>query len=55
MVFSRYTDFYNLNELTEKIYWQLHTDTSLCTKCADKYLIRVYKRLCSRRIIVKNI
>lgn len=29
--------------LIEKIYWlQLHTDTSLWTQCADKWLMREY-------------
>jgi hypothetical protein len=40
----------NLDEpknLIEKIYWlQLHTDTSLWTRCADKYQVRDYVREC---------
>ena len=36
----------NLNypkDLIEKIYWlELNTDTSLWTKCTDKYLVRDY-------------
>ena len=41
--FHRNIDFQNPKNLIEKIYWlQLYSDTSLWTKCADKYLMREY-------------
>src|SRR5690606_35542106 len=42
-VFGRNIDWENPKNLIEKIYWmQLYTDTSLWTKCADKYRVREY-------------
>lgn len=42
-VFHRMPNIDNPNNLIEKIYWlQLHSDTSLWTKCADKYQVREY-------------
>lgn len=42
-IFNREPDLQNPKDLVEKIYWlQLHTDTSLWTKCADKYGLREY-------------
>lgn len=36
-------DWSNPKDLIEKIYWlQMYTDTSLWTKCADKYLVREF-------------
>lgn len=41
--FHRHWDFNNPKDLIEKIYWlELYTDTSLWTKCADKYRVREY-------------
>ena len=42
-VFHREPDLNNPKDLVEKTYWlQLHSDTSLWTKCADKYGLRSY-------------
>lgn len=42
-VFHQMPNIDNPKNLIEKIYWlQLHSDTSLWTKCADKYLVREY-------------
>lgn len=42
-VFHRNPDLNNPKDLVEKTYWlQLHSDTSLWTKCADKYGLRSY-------------
>lgn len=42
-VFNKDIDWDNPKDLIEKIYWlQLFTDTSLWTKCADKYRMREY-------------
>lgn len=42
-VFDKNINWDNPTNLIEKIYWmQLYTDTSLWTKCADKYLVREY-------------
>lgn len=42
-VFHRDPDLNNPKDLVEKTYWlQLHSDTSLWTKCADKYGLRSY-------------
>lgn len=42
-VFGREVNWKNPTSLIEKIYWlQLYTDTSLWTKCADKYRVRKY-------------
>jgi hypothetical protein len=41
--FKKYIDWENPIDLIEKISWlQFNTDTSLWTKCADKYLVRNY-------------
>ena len=41
--FKKYIDWDNPKDLIEKIFWlQFNTDTSLWTKCADKYLVRDY-------------
>jgi hypothetical protein len=46
-VFGRKPDLNNPKDLIEKIYWlQLNTDTSLWTKCADKYAMREYIKDC---------
>lgn len=42
-VFGRDINWDTPTNLIEKIYWlQLYTDTSLWTKCSDKYLVREY-------------
>ncbi len=42
-VFHKDIDWDNPKDLIEKIYWlQLFTDTTLWTKCADKYRMREY-------------
>lgn len=42
-VFHQMPNIDNPKNLIEKIYWlQLHSDTSLWTKCADKYQVREY-------------
>lgn len=42
-VFGRDINWDNPTNLIEKIYWlQLYTDTSLWTKCSDKYRVREY-------------
>lgn len=46
-VYHQYPDFENPQNLIEKIYWmQLYSDTSLWTKCADKYAMREYVKEC---------
>ena len=43
-------------DLIEKIYWlQLHTDTSLWTKCADKYRMREYVEDCGLSILLPKL
>ena len=43
LVVKRSIDWETPKDLCEKIYWLLfNTDTSLWTKCADKYLVREY-------------
>ena len=45
--FKKKIDWENPNNLIEKIYWlQLNSDTSLWTKCADKYVVRDYVKEC---------
>lgn len=45
--YHRYPNLKEPKNLIEKIYWmQLHTDTSMWTKCADKYAMREYIREC---------
>lgn len=45
--FHCWPSFKNPVDLVEKIYWlQLNTDTSLWTKCADKYRVREYIKQC---------
>lgn len=47
-VFGKNPDLDEPKDLIEKIYWlQLHTDTSLWTKCADKYKMREYVEDCN--------
>ena len=42
-VFHKHWDSKNPKDLIEKIYWlELNTDTSLWSKCADKYRVREY-------------
>ncbi len=42
-VFKRNIDWNNPKNLIEKIFWlQIYSDTSIWTKCADKYLVREY-------------
>lgn len=42
-VFHKMPDIDHPTNLIEKIYWlQLHSDTSMWTKCADKYNVREY-------------
>lgn len=42
-IFGKRPDIDNPKDLVEKTYWlQLHTDTSLWTRCADKYGLRGY-------------
>ena len=42
-VFDKKPNIENPHNLVEKIYWlQLYSDTTLWTKCADKYLVREY-------------
>lgn len=46
-VFKEYPNLDHPIDLIEKIYWlQLHSDTSMWTKCADKYLVRDYVSEC---------
>lgn len=46
-VFKRNINWNNPKNLIEKINWlQLNSDTSLWTKCADKYLVRDYVKEC---------
>jgi hypothetical protein len=41
--FNKHWDYNNPKDLIEKIFWmELYTDTSLWTKCADKYRIREF-------------
>ncbi len=45
--FKKNINLENPKDLIEKIYWlQFNTDTSLWTKCADKYLVRGYVKDC---------
>ena len=45
--FHRKPNIENPTDLIEKIYWmQLNTDTSMWTKCADKYAMREYVKDC---------
>lgn len=45
--FHRYPDLNEPKDLIEKIYWmQLNADTSMWTKCADKYAMREYVKEC---------
>lgn len=45
--FHRWPSFNNPKDLVEKIYWlQLNSDTSLWTKCADKFAVREYVDQC---------
>lgn len=45
--YHRYPNLKDPKNLIEKIYWmQLHTDTSMWTKCADKYEMREFIREC---------
>src|SRR5690554_5505515 len=45
--FKKDIDWVKPKNLIEKIDWlQLNTDTSLWTKCADKYLVREYVKEC---------
>lgn len=45
--YHRYPNLKDPKNLIEKIYWmQLHTDTSMWTKCADKYAMREYIKEC---------
>lgn len=47
MLYNKAPDLQNPNDFLEKVYWlQLHSDTSLWTKCADKYRVREYVREC---------
>ncbi|MDT3356680.1 MAG: hypothetical protein LIR35_03710 [Bacteroidota bacterium] len=46
-VFHRRPNIDNPTDFIEKIYWlQLYSDTSLWTKCADKYKVREYVEEC---------
>ena len=46
-VFHKMPNIDHPKNLIEKIYWlQLYSDTSLWTKCADKYLVREYVKEC---------
>lgn len=46
-VFKEYPDLENPTNLIEIIYWlQLHSDTTMWTKCADKYRMREYVKDC---------
>ena len=46
-VFNREPNLEHPKDLIEKIYWmQLHSDTSLWTRCADKYAMRGYVKEC---------
>lgn len=45
--YHRYPNITNPRNLIEKIFWmQLHADTSMWTKCADKYAMREYVEEC---------
>ncbi len=45
--YHRYPNLEKPKNLIEKIYWlQLHTDTSMWTRCADKYAMRDYVSEC---------
>ena len=42
-VFDRWPKFNHPETLVEKVYWlQLHTNTQLWSRCADKYYVRIY-------------
>lgn len=46
-VFHKKPNIDHPTDLIEKIYWlQLYSDTTLWTKCADKYLVREYVKEC---------
>ena len=46
-VFGKDANFENPVNLIEKIYWlQLNSDTTLWSKCADKYAMRDYVKAC---------
>ena len=47
LAFNELPDLKNPKNLIEKIYWmEWNTDTSLWTKCTDKYLMREYVKEC---------
>ena len=47
MLYNKDPDLQNPKEFVEKVYWlQLYSDTSLWTKCADKYRVREYVAEC---------
>lgn len=46
-IFRRHCNLKEPKDLIEKIFWmELHTDTSMWTKCADKYRVRDYIEQC---------
>lgn len=46
-VYHQFPDLDNPQNLIEKIFWmQLHTDTSMWTRCADKYAMREFVKEC---------
>ena len=46
-VFNKEPDLVHPKDLIEKIYWmQLHSDTTLWSRCADKYAVRGYVEDC---------
>lgn len=46
-VYQKYPNLEEPRNLIEKIFWmQLHSDTSMWTKCADKYAMREYVKDC---------
>lgn len=54
-VFQRNPDLDNPKDLIEKIYWmQLHGNTSLWTRCADKYAMREYIKDCGLENYLPN-
>lgn len=47
MIYKKYPNLNEPKNLIEKIYWlQLNTDTTMWTKCADKYAMREYVKEC---------
>ncbi len=55
-VFGRMPNIDNPTDYIEKTYWlQLHTDTSLWTKCADKYQMREYVEECGLRALLPEL